>query len=271
MRKGKEIKPKPISSNNNIINNNLKTYGKFNENGKRLRENNNFESELEDNSDKGNNINRCNQRGKRIKTCKDDKNLNNINSDKNIIDRNNLLVDIIECSICLERVKNTATISECKHEFCKSCLEEWVKKASICPLCRISFKEYSYFKRSKMKKVQVSEKEFSDYYDDTEEEWYDNSSDVCMICNNSNNTHLLLICDGCNYNVCHTYCTNLDKIPDGDWHCKDCLVERLAELKKIGKNSERLKKILFEDSDLEEEKLEEVKSHGYDSDSSYSV
>ena len=50
----------------------------------------------------------------------------------------------------------------------------------------------------------------------------DNSSDYCMRCNKGNNRNVLLICDLCKYNVCHTYCDNLDSIPNEEWYCLEC-------------------------------------------------
>jgi len=93
----------------------------------------------------------------------------------------------------------------------------------------------------------------SDFNYDSEDELYDLSSDNCMVCNNSNNSHLLLICDYCNYNVCHTYCTNLDKIPDGEWHCRECIISNLKR-SKTGSfiNSLKINHIL-NDSDGESE------------------
>lgn len=40
-----------------------------------------------------------------------------------------------DCSICLEKIE-IAHKTECGHIFCKSCIEEWYKRNSTCPLCR---------------------------------------------------------------------------------------------------------------------------------------
>ena len=39
------------------------------------------------------------------------------------------------------------------------------------------------------------------------------------------NFHLMLICDECNENVCHTYCDpalRTNRIPEDDWYCMEC-------------------------------------------------
>jgi DNA invertase Pin-like site-specific DNA recombinase len=44
---------------------------------------------------------------------------------------------------------------------------------------------------------------------------------VCVLCNNRNNDNVLLICDDCDYGY-HTYCINLNKVPEGTWYCPKC-------------------------------------------------
>ena len=50
------------------------------------------------------------------------------------------------CSICLQAIhvrmvpmdngQNVALLDSCNHTFCKRCILEWMKKNSICPLCK---------------------------------------------------------------------------------------------------------------------------------------
>ena len=154
------------------------------------------------------------------------------------------------CSICLDEIKILSTISECQHNFCFECLSQWVEKSSSCPLCRKEFTKFSFIDEKNNKKIkEVVPKQFEDFeYEFEDEFWYDNSADNCMVCKNTNNTHLMLVCDNCNYNVCHTYCTNLDRIPDGDWICQECIV-RKYEIN--SKDVDRVLKILNEESDEE--------------------
>ncbi|XP_066277106.1 uncharacterized protein [Branchiostoma lanceolatum] len=40
------------------------------------------------------------------------------------------------CPICLDVFKNPKTIPQCKHKFCKSCLDQALKVSSQCPICK---------------------------------------------------------------------------------------------------------------------------------------
>ena len=48
----------------------------------------------------------------------------------------------LECSICLEDIKDKYTIIKCNHVFHKQCLNLWLKKHQTCPMCRTYLKEY---------------------------------------------------------------------------------------------------------------------------------
>lgn len=47
----------------------------------------------------------------------------------------------------------------------------------------------------------------------------------CVICGDSDNEELLLLCDGCDVPT-HTYCVGLDGLPSGSWYCDRCEVQR---------------------------------------------
>lgn len=47
----------------------------------------------------------------------------------------------------------------------------------------------------------------------------------CLVCGDSDNEELLLLCDGCDCPT-HTYCVGLDDIPSGSWYCDRCEVQR---------------------------------------------
>lgn len=49
------------------------------------------------------------------------------------------LSEILECSVCLERLDHTSKVLPCQHTFCKRCLEEIqsMRKELRCPECRI--------------------------------------------------------------------------------------------------------------------------------------
>lgn len=50
-----------------------------------------------------------------------------------------LLNDLLECSVCLERLDTSSKVLPCQHTFCKKCLEEIVHthKELRCPECRV--------------------------------------------------------------------------------------------------------------------------------------
>lgn len=39
------------------------------------------------------------------------------------------------CPICLSNKRNCMSL-DCRHEFCKVCIERWLEKHNTCPLCR---------------------------------------------------------------------------------------------------------------------------------------
>jgi len=49
------------------------------------------------------------------------------------------LNDLLECSVCLERLDTSSKVLPCQHTFCKKCLEEILntKKELRCPECRV--------------------------------------------------------------------------------------------------------------------------------------
>ena len=51
------------------------------------------------------------------------------------------------CSVCLKENLNDDEIyyTNCNHEFCKSCLDDWFQRGNqSCPLCRSEITEYKY-------------------------------------------------------------------------------------------------------------------------------
>lgn len=49
------------------------------------------------------------------------------------------LLDLLECSVCLERLDTTAKVLPCQHTFCRRCLESILcsRRELRCPECRI--------------------------------------------------------------------------------------------------------------------------------------
>ena len=50
-----------------------------------------------------------------------------------------VLNDLLECSVCLERLDTSSKVLPCQHTFCKKCLEEIVSthRELRCPECRV--------------------------------------------------------------------------------------------------------------------------------------
>lgn len=42
----------------------------------------------------------------------------------------------LECPICFNISENTVKIINCRHNFCKNCLVNWLEQSNSCPLCR---------------------------------------------------------------------------------------------------------------------------------------
>ena len=54
---------------------------------------------------------------------------------------------VIKCSICIENdiEDNTLCSTNCSHQFCKQCLDEWFDQGKItCPMCRSDIKYFDY-------------------------------------------------------------------------------------------------------------------------------
>lgn len=52
------------------------------------------------------------------------------------------------CSICLGKLKNTSFTDSCLHQFCFTCLLQWSKIKTECPLCKQTFKSIIHNVRS---------------------------------------------------------------------------------------------------------------------------
>lgn len=52
------------------------------------------------------------------------------------------------CSICLGKLINTSFTDSCLHQFCFTCLLQWSKIKTECPLCKQNFKSIIHNVRS---------------------------------------------------------------------------------------------------------------------------
>jgi hypothetical protein len=126
-----------------------------------------------------------------------------------------------KCSICLDAIVEKSKLDICEHEFCKDCINQWAEVATTCPLCKEEFKKIIYWHEGGQQVKKVRKRKFK-YEQEDEDPWYENCAEYCMVCNKNHDSHLLLVCDKCMYNICHTYCAGLDLIPDEDWLCSEC-------------------------------------------------
>ncbi len=127
----------------------------------------------------------------------------------------------LPCSICLEPLKQPGRLDPCGHEFCKECIDQWAALSNQCPLCKEDFRKVFYWEADQKVERKVRKRKFK-FEDEEVEPWLQNCAENCMVCNKANDEHLLLVCDKCTYNICHTYCAGLDLIPDEEWICSTC-------------------------------------------------
>ena len=166
---------------------------------------------------------------------------------KNIDNKEMQLPLDTECIICTCNISELANPDGCNHNFCKSCLIEWTKRSSKCPMCKKYYKSiFTYDKGQKRqisifdlrhKEKNVIKESESDEENENEEEIDDLSDVGCYICGKNTEPDKLLVCDRCKANCCHYYCNNLKRIPKGKWYCTFC-VEEIKEIKQHKKNLE---------------------------------
>ena len=68
-------------------------------------------------------------------------------------------------------------------------------------------------------------------------------ADACYECGVGDNEDQLLVCDKCDYKICHISCCGLTSIPSGDWICKSCKEAEKIERKKKYKRRRYYKRI----------------------------
>jgi hypothetical protein len=141
-------------------------------------------------------------------------------------------VETVKCPICLEPAKEISELDTCHHKFCKECIDQWSNLANTCPVCKEEFKKILYLQEDKTQEKKVKKRKFQ-YEEEEDETWLQNCADNCMKCGNSDNQHLLLVCDKCNFNICHVNCAGLELIPDEDWLCSECVDKRRTRKTRI--------------------------------------
>lgn len=171
-----------------------------------------------------------NKKSKRLKKATDNKEL--------------LLPLNTSCPICLDSINSLANLDNCNHDFCRECIVNWSTKTNLCPLCKKEFKKIIYYEKNKKKEIRVKKKRLEIEYDEQDlENLIDEADDNCMMCGSSHDQANLLVCDSCAYNVCHTYCDGLDRIPDEEWICNHCREEVLEIIEESENDYEEIESL----------------------------
>ena len=165
-----------------------------------------------------------------------------------------------KCTICLDQMVNPATLKPCGHQFCKDCISKWLKKSSACPDCKKNAKKL-YFLSSKNGKYMGKKIKRKKYKAEKQnyEDWFLNCDKTCLICGKEDNTAYLLVCDSCNFRICHTFCVGLDSIPDTEWHCPECVAKEQGKKFSLSKNN--IKKFIEKEKKILKVKQSEVKTN----------
>ena len=78
----------------------------------------------------------------KINGVNDDKNKSDLENYRKYLQKYNIPKPIINyydvdmCSICMDSDKQIDCITNCKHQFHKSCIEFWIEQKNSCPVCR---------------------------------------------------------------------------------------------------------------------------------------
>ncbi|KAL4466839.1 hypothetical protein ABPG74_010436 [Tetrahymena malaccensis] len=159
-------------------------------------------------------------------------------------------IDQFICSVCQDTPQQSFFGEiDCFHRFCFDCILNWSKVANNCPECRQEF--HQILKRNfdgtvnntkpikvHRKKQKVNEEDYiqeaqalQDQEDmaalgeAAQEEQANQEPSFCYKCFKSDKENLLLICDVCDENYCHTFCDekiNSNRVPTDRWACHFC-------------------------------------------------
>ncbi|GAQ86106.1 Zinc finger RING-type domain containing protein [Klebsormidium nitens] len=137
--------------------------------------------------------------------------------------------DSQSCGICLAEVDDQGLLDSCQHAYCFDCIMKWSQVESRCPTCKRRFHRVTRtmmegagrrgsLSRPRSFRIPVKDQ----VYQPSAEDLAAYANTVCMVCLESDNEHLLLLCDVCD-GAAHTYCVGLGRqVPEGDWFCATC-------------------------------------------------
>ncbi|KAI9855599.1 MAG: PHD and RING finger domain-containing protein 1 [Vezdaea acicularis] len=132
-----------------------------------------------------------------------------------------------------------AHLLPCGHDLHDDCLKPWVERANSCPICRRDFhlvelseivggpvvSSYPVEARKQVADFDPTLWVEGDDEDEVEELL---ASEPCQICGEECDEHVLLMCDGCDLSY-HTYCVDLEDVPQGRWYCATCQTQVAIE------------------------------------------
>ncbi|TKA61324.1 hypothetical protein B0A55_11331 [Friedmanniomyces simplex] len=128
-----------------------------------------------------------------------------------------------------------AHLLPCKHDLHNACLKPWVERANSCPICRAKFNMVEISQAvggpvldsyAVQDKVQESDLDPNLILEDelfAVEAW-----EPCMVCGDTDDTHEMMYCDGCEKAV-HVFCAGHDETPDV-WYCETCLADMETDI-----------------------------------------
>ncbi|KAK0355121.1 hypothetical protein LTR91_013685 [Friedmanniomyces endolithicus] len=131
--------------------------------------------------------------------------------------------------------ENIGHLLPCKHDLHNACLKPWVERANSCPICRAKFNMVEICQAvggpvldsyAVQDKVQESDLDPNLVLEDelfSVEAWT-----PCMVCGDTDDTHELMYCDGCEKAV-HVFCAGHDETPDV-WYCETCLANMETDI-----------------------------------------
>ncbi|KAE8710538.1 Detected protein of confused Function [Hibiscus syriacus] len=137
------------------------------------------------------------------------------------------------CGVCLskeDKRRLRGKLNCCSHYFCFTCIMEWSKVESRCPLCKQRFETIIKPARSTagvdLRDVVIQIPKRDQAYQPSEEElrsYLDPYTNViCSECSQGGDDELMLLCDICDSSA-HTYCVGLGwEVPEGNWYCSFC-------------------------------------------------
>lgn len=124
-----------------------------------------------------------------------------------------------------ESKTETARPSNCQHWFCLKCIQQWSQIGdNCCPLCKVEYDRLLIFKNGKLARKEKVKKKIQIYEG---QELLMEYADACYVCGIGEeceeDSNRLLVCDSCDYRICHLICAGLDSVPAEEWLCIDCI------------------------------------------------